>query len=48
MHMYMFLSCLTDHGGPSSKCGSCSSVKIVNSNSTHEGKLHVCVGINPT
>ena len=39
---------LTDHGGPSSKCSSCSSVEIINRYSTHEGKLQVCVGINPT
>lgn len=39
---------LTDHGGSSSQCCSCSRVKVINSNSTHKWKLHVCVTVNST
>ncbi len=38
----------TDHSGASSESSSCSSVEIVNGNSTHERQLHVSVSVNAT
>ena len=45
---FLFGLSLTDHSGSSSQCCSCSRVKVINSNSTHKWKLHVCVTVDST